>query len=304
MVTGEKRAGGHEGTWYEDKLAILLVEYCEEKRRGVHHRYVTSQNTTASKDKYGTCVQALDGDEDMYTAGLCERVANCYWEEPRENLERARRYTDAQYMANERAARDYVESIILTYGTLGFVLAIAVFTGCTKFAVKRGIYNKCVCDSDLQRDRTGYTDLEQKLPVAMYLLGLSIVIVAGILGLQGNRHVTTGLGLMFTSMDEATQDIEELTSSVSSPLSSFVGYLNASMKEVQLLLSTTDEWLGGLEQGMALRLNSFDTAYRDSFLGRGAEFDVLAAEVEVASADFVSDVVDDVSVVLGILQAK
>ncbi|CAM9215650.1 unnamed protein product, partial [Scytosiphon promiscuus] len=304
ILTGKERAGGDDGSWYEDKLANLLVEFCEEKRRGLHHRYVTSQNATAAKDEYGVCVQALDGDRNIYATGLCERVANCYWEEPRETLERARRYTDGQYEANERAARDYMQSIAVTYGTLGLVLAIVVLIGCTKFAVKRGIYNKCVCDSDLQRDRTGYTDLEQKIPAMIYFVGLVIVIVAGLLGLQGDRSITSGLDLMLTTMDEATQGIEELSSSVSSPLSSFVGSLNASIEEVELLLSTTGAWLGELERGTALRLNSFDSAHRDSFLGRDAEFDVLAAEVEIASADFVAEVVDDVSAVLDILQAK
>lgn len=100
-------------------------------------RYVTSENATAAKDEYGVCVQALDGDQDAYAAGLCERVANCYWEEPREYVERARRYTDEQYEANDRAARDYIQSIVLTYGTLGFVLAVVVFAGCAKFSVRR-----------------------------------------------------------------------------------------------------------------------------------------------------------------------
>lgn len=100
-------------------------------------RYVTRQNATAAKDEYGVCVKTLDGDPDIYATGLCERVANCYWEEPRQYLERGRRYSDGQYEANERAARDYMQSVLLTYGTLGFVLAIAVFIGCAKFAVKR-----------------------------------------------------------------------------------------------------------------------------------------------------------------------
>lgn len=100
-------------------------------------RYVASQNAMAAKDEYGDCVQVLDGDQEAYAAGLCERVANCYWEEPREYLERERRYTDAKYESNERAARDYMRPIVLTYGTLGFVLAVGVLAGCLKFAVRR-----------------------------------------------------------------------------------------------------------------------------------------------------------------------
>lgn len=73
-----------------------------------------------------------------------------------------------------------------------------LFPLCCIRVLRRGIYNKCVCDSDLQRDRTGYTDLEQKLPAAIYITGLVIVVVAGLLGLQGNRNVTSGLDLMFT----------------------------------------------------------------------------------------------------------
>lgn len=109
---------------------------------------MTSQNTTAAKDEYGVCVQVLDGDQDAYAAGLCERVANCYWEEPREFVERARRYTDAQYETNEHAARYYVQSIIVTYGTLGFVLAAAVFVGCAKFAVRRYVGGRVFVVSD------------------------------------------------------------------------------------------------------------------------------------------------------------
>ena len=65
-------------------------------------------------------------------------------------------------------------------------------------------------------------------------------------------------------MEEATEDIQELASSVSSPLTSFVGSLNASAKEVELLLSSTSEWLGGLESGMLLRLDAFDAAHRQA----------------------------------------
>lgn len=38
VLTGKRRAGGEEGTWYEDQLASLLIEYCEEQQRSVHHR--------------------------------------------------------------------------------------------------------------------------------------------------------------------------------------------------------------------------------------------------------------------------
>ena len=98
---------------------------------------MSSENATAAKDEYGNCVQVVDGDQAAYDVGLCERVANCYWEEPREYLERERRYSDEQYEADERAARDYMQSVVLAYGTLGFVLALAVFAGCAKFAVRR-----------------------------------------------------------------------------------------------------------------------------------------------------------------------
>lgn len=43
---------------------------------------------------------------------------------------------------------------------------------------------------------------------------------------------------------------------------------------------------------------------RDRFLGRGAEFDALAETVELASADFVLEAVDDVSAVMDVLQAR
>eukprot|EP00903_Cladosiphon_okamuranus_P017043 g15708.t1 len=298
ILTGRSRAGGEGGTWYEDTLATLLVEYCEEEQQGIHHRYVTSQNATAAKDEYGDCIEVLDGDQEAYAAGLCERVANCYWEEPREHLERKRRYTDAKYEANERAARTYIRSIVLTYGTLGFVLAAGVLAGCVKFAVRRCLYNKCLCDGDLQRDRTGYTDMEQKVPAAIFVVGLAIVIFAGLLGLQGNSNVTSGLESMFSTMEEATDGIQELASSVASPLTSFVSSLNASAVEVELLLSSTGEWLGELETGMLLRLDA------DRFLGRGAEFDALAEGVELASADFVEEAVDDVSALMSFLQQE
>lgn len=100
---------------------------------------MTSQNATAAKDEYGDCLQLVDGDREAYAEGLCERTANCYWEEPQVDLERVRRYTDEQYDANARAARDYMQAIVLTYGALGFVLAVAVFGGCVKFAVRRWV---------------------------------------------------------------------------------------------------------------------------------------------------------------------
>ena len=64
---------------------------------------------------------------------------------------------------------------------------------------RRGLYNKCVCDGDLQRDRMGYTDWEQKTPAAVFFVGLAVVAIAGLLGLQGNSNVTLGMELMFTS---------------------------------------------------------------------------------------------------------
>lgn len=75
-------------------------------------------------------------------------------------------------------------------------------------------------------------------------------------------------------MEEATEGIQDLASSVSSPLMSFVDSLNASTAEVELLLSRTDEWLGELEGGMLLRLNAFDTAHRQA-AGRFASNSVL-----------------------------
>jgi len=38
VLTGKRRAGGEEGTWYKHQLASLLVEHCEEQQRSNHHR--------------------------------------------------------------------------------------------------------------------------------------------------------------------------------------------------------------------------------------------------------------------------
>lgn len=38
VLTGRSRAGGEDGTWYQDTLATLLVEYCEEEQQSIHHR--------------------------------------------------------------------------------------------------------------------------------------------------------------------------------------------------------------------------------------------------------------------------
>lgn len=135
LLTSTKRAA-----WYEDTLTSLVVEYCEEALQGAHGRYVAQDNATAAKDEYGTCVQAADGDQDLYAAGLlCERNANCYWEAPKEGQARSRRYTDDAYADDESAAREYMQGLVLRYGTLGFLLAVAVFVGSVKFAVSRWI---------------------------------------------------------------------------------------------------------------------------------------------------------------------
>lgn len=63
-------------------------------------------------------------------------------------------------------------------------------------------------------------------------------------------------------MEEATEGIQELASTVSSPVTSFLGSLNTSTEEVELLLSSTREWLGELESGILLRLDAFDIAHR------------------------------------------
>lgn len=80
------------------------------------------------------------------------------------------------------------------------------------------------------------------------------------------RKPTTKLSTWWIglAMEEATEGIQKLASSVSSPLTSFVGSLNASTEEVELLLSSTREWLGELESGMLLRLDAFDTAHRQA----------------------------------------
>lgn len=79
-------------------------------------------------------------------------------------------------------------------------------------------------------------------------------------------------------MEEATDGIQELTSSVSLPLGSFKDSLNASTEEVQLLLSRTSEWLGELERGTLLRLEAFDSAHRQGGIwlaARGGGCDCL-----------------------------
>lgn len=45
----------------------------------------------------------------------------------------------------------------------------------------------------------GYTATEQKTPAAIFVVGLATVAMAGLLALQGNNNVTTGLDSMFTS---------------------------------------------------------------------------------------------------------
>lgn len=67
-----------------------------------------------------------------------------------------------------------------------------------------------------------------------------------------------------SAMEEATEGIQELAFSVSSPLRSFVRSLNASSEEVEVLLSSTGEWLGELERGMLLRLDAFNAAHRQA----------------------------------------
>lgn len=153
MLTGKRAGKG--GTWYKEALERLVVEYCEEqevqqansgdsendgddnKGARVHERYVTNGNNTAAKDQYGDCIQALDGDEQVYAEGLCERVASCYWEAPRTNTARNRRYTEAEYHAAQDASREHIDSIAVHYGSVGVVLAVAVFVGCAKFTIKR-----------------------------------------------------------------------------------------------------------------------------------------------------------------------
>ena len=133
ILTSTRRAA-----WYEETLASLVVEYCEEALQSVHSRYVARDNATAAKDEHGTCIQTADGDQDLYAAGLlCERKANCYWEEPKESQARSRRYTDDTYADDESAARDYMQGLVLRYGMAGFLLAVAVFVGSIKFAVSR-----------------------------------------------------------------------------------------------------------------------------------------------------------------------
>jgi len=80
-----------------------------------------------------------------------------------------------------------------------FLIALLSVSICHVCRSRRGLYNKCVCDGDLQRDRMGYTNLEQKSPAAIFFVGLVVVVLAGLLGLQGNSKVTLGLELMFTS---------------------------------------------------------------------------------------------------------
>lgn len=68
--------------------------------------------------------------------------------------------------------------------------------------------------------------------------------------------------MYWVAMEEATEGIHDLTSSVSWPLRSFIDSLNASTEEVKLLLSNSREWIDELETGMLLRLDAFDITYR------------------------------------------
>ena len=69
----------------------------------------------------------------------------------------------------------------------------------TCFHVSRGIFNKCVCDGDLQRERMGYTTMEQNAPAAIFVAGFLVVAAAGFLAVQGNSNVSTGLNGMISS---------------------------------------------------------------------------------------------------------
>lgn len=63
-----------------------------------------------------------------------------------------------------------------------------------------------------------------------------------------------------TAMDQAYEDVRNLASSVSLPLSAFTVHLDSAIDEVETLLATTG-WLDELEGGMRLRLDAFETAH-------------------------------------------
>lgn len=64
---------------------------------------------------------------------------------------------------------------------------------------QRGIYGKCLCEGDLQRERVGYTTMEQWAPVVLFFVGLAVTAAAGSLGITCNDTISVGLDVMFTS---------------------------------------------------------------------------------------------------------
>lgn len=126
-----------DDVWHEDALERVMIERCQEDYESTRVRYVTNRNITAARDQYGDCIQTSDGDQNAYAAGLCEVVANCYWNTPEEDQDRSRRYTDEQYIAAENAAQEHLSDRVSDYGTFGFALAVAAFIGCSKFAITR-----------------------------------------------------------------------------------------------------------------------------------------------------------------------
>lgn len=126
-----------DDVWYEAALERVMIERCQEDYESTRVRYVTGRNITAARDQYGECIQTSDGDQNAYAAGLCEVVANCYWNTPEEGQDRSRRYTDEKYRAAENAAQEHLSDRVLDYGTFGFALAVATFIGCLKFAITR-----------------------------------------------------------------------------------------------------------------------------------------------------------------------
>lgn len=235
-------------SWYEASLTKIMTFVCAETLSTAElERCVNKTSEEAALDINGSCIQLTD-DSSCYSQGLCERQANCKWDDPVAGAaSRHEMFTAANVTtANSWMSTGYPKSFA-GFVAPGIVLAVLLSLAFVGFIVLRCVFNQCGGRSP---DEKGYSRCDLIVPSVIFVACSLAVFICAVFTVAQNTNISDGVSGVLDSLNITLENIEIFTANLETPMLAANVKLTTATNEVTSELSNVT-WIA--TEGQQLR---------------------------------------------------
>lgn len=216
--------GKKDQSYYQEIVKNIIVYTCQDSES---ERCVPEGSDDVAKDDDGECVVAGDS---ACPQGMCERTANCYWNDVQPGLNRSIRYPNITRFSAEKKLFDYLDGkSYVRQVAYPSIIAIAVALGLLLLWTLYFIARYCCCclwtTCSLCRlcspipNENGYRAcLHWMIPIFFYIAGFFCIVFSGAIALIGNQDVDYALNESFAYLLQLVDNFGIFLTQVLRPL--------------------------------------------------------------------------------------